>query len=267
MISAANSLSDIYAMGAKPLIALNVVGYPIRKYRLDELYKILEGGAYKAKEANCIIAGGHTIDDNEPKYGLAVVGLVNINEILRKDKAEDNEIIVLTKKIGTGILSTGLKNGAFKEDDIKEAIFSMTTLNDKVSKVAVKLNLKCATDVTGYGLLGHLFEICEQSNVFAELDFNKIPFFDGVEDLAGKGLIPGGSKANLNFIKENLEFTQNISTKELLMCADAQTSGGLLLSVPQEKIEALKEEFKKNSLFFREIGMFKKGKPKIILKK
>ncbi len=266
-IAVANSLSDIYAMGAKPVIALNIVAYPVRKYRIDELNQILKGGAKKAKEAKCLIAGGHTIDDPEPKYGLAVIGFCNKNELLRKKNAKEGDRIVLTKKIGTGILTTALKNSYLKESDIKEAIDSMKSLNDKTSSIASKSKLKCATDITGYGIAGHLLEICESSSLSAVVDFNSIPFFKNVKEVALNGFIPGGTKSNLSFVKDKLKVKGKFNEMELLLFCDAQTSGGLLLSVPEEKMDDLRRDFEKESLFYKEIGYFKKGKGEIILNK
>ena len=266
-IAVANSLSDIYAMGAKPAIALNIVAYPVRKYRIDELNQILKGGAKKAKEAKCLIAGGHTIDDPEPKYGLSVIGFCNRQNLLRKESAKEGDRIVLTKKIGTGILTTALKNGYLKERELKEAIDSMKTLNNKSSSIATKLNLKCATDVTGYGIAGHLLEVCESSSLSATIEFTSIPFFKNVKEIAKKGFIPGGTKSNFSFVRDKIKVKGKFSEIELLLFCDAQTSGGLLLSVPEEKMDDLRKDFEKESLFYKEIGFFKKGKGEIFLKK
>jgi selenide, water dikinase len=260
-------MSDIYAMGGSPKLALNLAAFPVRKYRLKELEDILNGSAEAAKEAGCLIAGGHTIDDNEPKFGLSVIGFAHPSAILKKDGARPGDRIIITKPIGTGIFATAIKNEKADMELAAPVIASMATLNRTASEAATAHGLKGATDITGYGLLGHLLEMCAASGTGAEIDFNKIPLFEGVKELAEKGMVPGGTKANLSYVTSSLTTSGNISETELLMAADAQTSGGLLLAVPEEKLNAVTEFLDSNNQFYREIGFFTDKKGSIKLRK
>jgi selenide, water dikinase len=231
-IAAANAFSDVYAMGGRPTLALNLVCFPTRTHRLDEMVLILKGGADKAVEAGCLIVGGHTVDDAEPKYGLAVVGEAHPSRLLTKGGARPGDLIYLTKPLGTGILSTAFKGGGLDEAGFADAVASMKSLNRAASDAAVEAELKGATDVTGFGLLGHLLEMCQEGKVGASVHADALPFFEGVEAQALAGNVPGGTKANLAAVGLALQGAEGFPEHRLLMMADAQTSGGLLLAVP-----------------------------------
>jgi len=235
-IAAANSLSDIYAMGGTPLFALNIVGFPIKELPHSILTEILQGGADKAAEAGITIVGGHSIDDKEPKYGLVVTGEVDIGQLVRNNGAQPGDVLILTKPLGTGIISTAIKKGIASNHQIEEAINSMSTLNKAAADAMNPLEIHAATDVTGFGLLGHLREMCLASNVSADIHFDNLEFLDGVRELAESGIIPSGTKRNLDFIKNEVNFDERLSNLEHLIVADAQTSGGLLISMPEKSV-------------------------------
>ena len=258
-IAAANSLSDIYAMGGIPLFALNITAFPSEKIPLNILSEILQGGVDKCNEANISILGGHTIKDDTPKYGLAVTGLIDNNNIIRNNAAKENDDIILTKPIGSGIISTAIKKELAEESIIKESTDVMNTLNSKTSEIMKRYNTNACTDVTGFGLLGHLNEMCNGSNLSAELTYGNVPLISGTEKFANNNIIPGGSKKNLEFLDKNLWFADSIQEFEKLILADAQTSGGLLISCNKsESQELLYELNKKGEFDSKIIGEFKK---------
>ena len=203
-IAAANSLSDIYAMGATPLFALNIIGFPINTLPKSDLTKILQGGIDKAEEAGISIVGGHSIDDPEPKYGLVVTGEVKEDELITNSNAQPGDKLILTKPLGTGIIATAVKRGVADTDAMKESAKSMSTLNKLAAEVMIKIGVNAATDVTGFGLLGHLSEMCEASRVSAKIEYSELPFLPSVKEIAGKGIVPGGTKRNLEFIKDKV---------------------------------------------------------------
>ncbi|MEC7747012.1 MAG: selenide, water dikinase SelD [Candidatus Neomarinimicrobiota bacterium] len=236
-IAAANALSDIYAMGGKPLFALNIVGFPINDLPKSILTEILQGGADKAAEAGIPIVGGHSIDDKEPKYGLVVTGEVDEENMWTNSGAQPGDILILTKPLGTGIIATALKNEAVPEESVFAAIESMSTLNKDAVQALQGLEVHAVTDVTGYGLLGHLQEMCQASAVSGRIDFQNLEFLPGVQNLAEAGMIAGGTRRNLEYIKDYTEFDPQLTEVDRLLAADAQTSGGLLISMPQEDSE------------------------------
>ena len=246
-IAAANSLSDIYAMGGKPLFALNIVGFPIQTLPRKTLTEILFGGADKAKEAGISIVGGHTVDDKEPKYGLVVTGEIHVPNLVRNSTAGSEDVLVLTKPLGTGIIATAIKKGIADSTMIRTATDVMKTLNSRAAELMLKHKVHAATDVTGYGLLGHLLEMCRGSNVSAEIEFHEIQFIEGVINLAQQGIIPGGTKRNLNFVEKDTKFDSGIEDYRKLMAADAQTSGGLLLAFSESDADTFLEEFNQYS--------------------
>lgn len=237
-IAAANALSDIFAMGANPLMALNIVAFPGN--RLDELELVLKGGAEKVAEAGAILVGGHTIKDKEPKYGLAVVGLIHPQNIIYNDTTQEGDLLILTKPLGTGILSTALKGDIAEPIALKEATFWMTKLN-QLSKELLKLPIHALTDVTGFGLIGHLSEMLTKNNLGAELWINDIPVIDGLDKYISSGMIPGGTLKNKEIYSCSVEIKQDISSEQEIVLYDAQTSGGLLLSVKPEEAKKVKE--------------------------
>ena len=236
-IAAANSLSDIYAMGATPRFALNIVGFPIKELPKEVLTEILRGGTEKAKEAGIPIVGGHSIDDNEPKYGLVVTGEVDETKLIKNSGSQENDALVLTKPLGTGIISSAIKKGFASDQIIKEAVNNMTTLNASASKLMRQFDVHAATDVTGFGLLGHLTEMCRASNVSANIEFQNLPFLSNVYQLATDGIIPGGTKRNLDYASKFVSFNASISKTQKYMVADAQTSGGLLVALPKNQAD------------------------------
>ena len=233
-IAAANALSDIYAMGGEPLFALNIVGFPINDLPKSILTEILQGGADKANEAGIPIVGGHSVDDKEPKYGLVVTGEIHEHRIWKNSGAIPGDALVLTKCLGTGIIATGIKKGMATPDSIENAINSMSSLNKNSAQELRGYNVNAVTDVTGFGLLGHLKEMCENSNVSSKIKFQDLLFLDGVKELAMEGVIPGGTRRNLKSVAKVVSFSEQINEVQQLLSADAQTSGGLLISMPME---------------------------------
>ena len=233
-IAAANALSDIYAMGGEPLFALNIVGFPINDLPKNILTEILQGGADKADEAGIPIVGGHSVDDKEPKYGLVVTGEINRDGIWKNSGAKPGDALVLTKSLGTGIIATGIKKGVATQDSIEDAINSMSSLNKNSAQELRDYNVNAVTDVTGFGLLGHLKEMCENSNVSSKVNFQDLLFIDGAKELAMSGVMPGGTKRNLKSVEKVVSFSNRLNEIEKLLSADAQTSGGLLISMPMK---------------------------------
>jgi selenide,water dikinase len=246
-IAAANSLSDIYAMGADPLFALNIVAFPSKDLPMETLAEILLGGSDKAKEAGISIVGGHSIDDKEPKYGLVVTGRGVVGELVQNSTAQEGDTLILTKPLGTGIIATAIKRGIAPEEMVTEATAIMSTLNRTAADLMLKHGAHAATDVTGYGLLGHLLEMCQASSVTAEVNFDSLQFIDGVEELALKDVIPGGSERNFDFVSPHIKFPDDLPQHRKIMTADAQTSGGLLISLPEESAQNFLEDFAENS--------------------
>ena len=244
-IAVANALSDIYAMGATPLFGLNLVGWPRERLPFEVLGQVLQGAAEVARRAGCLVLGGHSIDAVEPTFGMAVVGEVHPDRMLTNAGACAGDRLILTKPVGIGILATALKRDALLETGMTEAIRSMTTLNDGAARAALKVGVSAATDVTGFGLLGHLTNILEASRVAAEVAFDSIPVLPHARNLASRGVIPGGTQRNLE-AAERVEWAGDVSTTDRYLCVDAQTSGGLLLVVPPEHeaalLTALREE-------------------------
>ena len=236
-IAAANALSDIYAMGAKPLTALNLVAFP-KDGPLEVLGEIMRGGAEKAQEAGVSIIGGHSIDDKEPKYGLAVTGVVHPGKIALKAGARPGDALVLTKPLGTGIISSAIKTGRAPIETIAAATRNMKMLNKSASDAMVEVGVTGATDITGFGLLGHLHEMLHRSCASGRIRLSMVPVIPGVRELAKLG-VPAGSRANLMYVRDKMSWAEGITEEEQLILADAQTSGGLLIAVAPEKLDAL----------------------------
>ncbi len=232
-IAAANALSDIYAMGAKPIFALNIVGFPEDTLPLSVLEQILKGAHDKAMEAGISVLGGHTIEDPEPKYGMVVSGLIHPDKIIRNTGALPGDVLVLTKALGTGILSTAMKRGMIEADLIEEISQKMSQLNKIPAELMLKYNVHACTDVTGFGLLGHLREMTKSSECDVVIEFNNLPFIRETKNMATAGVIPGGTFNNLEYVKKDVDFGNHGRTNQLLLC-DAQTSGGLLVVLPKE---------------------------------
>jgi len=232
-IAAANALSDIYAMGGRPLFALNIVGFPINDLPKSVLTEILQGGADKAAEAGIPIVGGHSVDDKEPKYGLVVTGEVDESNMWRNSGAQVGDVLVLTKPLGTGVIATAIKKGVASNESISAAIKTMSTLNKGAADALNGLNVHAVTDVTGFGLLGHLKEMCQGSGVSAEINFSDLEFLPHVRGLGESGIMAGGTHRNLDYVKKYVEFDSALSELDQLLAADAQTSGGLLISISE----------------------------------
>ena len=238
-IAAANSLSDIYAMGAKPLFALNIVGFPIGKFPISVLAEILKGGMDKCAEAGISIAGGHTVRDDEPKYGLAVTGVVEPERVVKNSTAEAGDALILTKPLGTGIITTGIKAGLVSEETTEKVIRLMAELNRTPSEVMVEVGVNACTDVTGFGLMGHLAEMVVASGVSARIRSSSVPVMDEVWALIDKDCVPGGSSANKKFADECAIWHKKVSEPVRIALCDAQTSGGLLISTSLQKADIM----------------------------
>jgi cysteine desulfurase NifS/selenium donor protein len=231
-IAAANALSDIYAMGAKPIFALNIVGFPAKRLDLQVLRDILHGAQDKAEEAGISVLGGHTIEDTEPKYGMVVTGVVHPDKIWTNSGAREGDVIILTKPIGTGIYSTALKQGLLADDQAERAFQLMSTLNKIAAETLHRFPVHACTDVTGFGLIGHLLEMTRGSHTDAELDAARIPYLKDVFRLIGSGVVPGGTRNNLAFVESWINWPDNFDEIQKLAICDAQTSGGLLVALP-----------------------------------
>ncbi len=234
-IAAANALSDVYAMGARPIVALNIVAFPATELPLEILGEILRGGADKAHEANVSVVGGHSVDDHEPKYGMAVTGVVHPDKIIRNSRAQPGDRLILTKPLGMGIISTAIKRDLASTELIERAIAIMSTLNRAAAEAAIAIGVHAATDVTGFGLLGHLHEMTAGSGLSARISARQVPVLPEVPQLARDGIVPGGSRRNLTFAEDFVRFDPSVSPETPLVLADAQTSGGLLLAVAERK--------------------------------
>lgn len=240
-IAAANSISDVYAMGGRPLFALNIVCFPSKKLSMDILGQILKGGSDTAREAGIEVVGGHSVDDNEPKYGLVVTGMVDPKNVLTNAGAKPGDKLVLTKPLGSGILTTALKKGKLSQAGAKEIVDVMATLNRAAAEALDGLAVHALTDVTGFGLFGHLHEMLSGSQTSAKILADAVPFLQEVQPLAKEGVYPGGAKRNLNRIDPVVDWGDAVSDEMKIMLADPQTSGGLLISVAPEDSEKLLE--------------------------
>lgn len=237
-IAAANSLSDVYAMGGKPLIALNVVGFPAS---LDKeiLGRTLQGGYAKAAEAECLIVGGHTVDDPEPKYGLSVIGVVEPGKQVSNAGAKAGDVLVLSKPIGTGIITTAGKQGVVDPDVMSGAVETMAALNRPAAQAMQRVGVNAATDITGFGLMGHLKSMVKGSGVAAEVNLAAVPVLPGARELLDNGVAPGGTHRNLSSVADVVTWAESLTDNDRLLLCDAQTSGGLLMSVPAVRADAL----------------------------
>ena len=246
-IAVANSLSDIYAMGGRPLLGLNIVGFPVELPK-EILGEILKGGYAKAQEAGCLIIGGHTVDDREPKYGLAAVGLVEPGKQITNAGARPGDRLVLTKPIGTGIITTAGKQGVVKPEVLDRAVSIMSTLNRAASQAMVGAGVNACTDITGFGLIGHLNAMMRGSGTRARLQLSRIPVIPSTWELIEKGMAPGGTHRNLDSVGQYVQWHEAISESDKLLLCDAQTSGGLLISVPRERTDLLLEGLEANGV-------------------
>jgi selenide,water dikinase len=262
-VAAANALSDVYAMGGRPLTALNLVGFPDTELEATVLGEILRGGAEKAKEAGIDIVGGHTIKSDEPIYGLAVTGTVHPARAVTNAGARPGDVLVLTKPIGIGIITTAAKQDNDRLGAIGEAIKVMATLNRAGCEAMIEVGVHAATDVTGFGLLGHLRNIVAASKCAARIRFADVPILDAAVHYAKEGIAPGGTHANWRFLSDWVDFGATTKPEQLLLC-DAQTSGGLLIAVAENKAEALVRALRnREALCAAAIGHFEEGPARI----
>lgn len=238
-IAAANALSDVYAMGARPLFALNIAAFPSNRLPMSVLEAILRGASDKAAEAGIPIVGGHTVDDTEPKFGLAVTGVVHPEKILTNKGARAGDMLILTKPIGTGIISTAVKQGVATEEQARQAAETMAALNRLAAEAMVSFAVSACTDITGFGLLGHLREMAEGAGVTIVVKASEVPLLSGALSLAEAGIIPGGTRDNLTHVAPVTRFGDTITTAQRSLLADAQTSGGLVIAVPENEASAL----------------------------
>ncbi len=243
-IAAANSLSDIYAMGGKPLTALNLVMFPPKKLDKSVLKEILRGGNDKVNEAGASMAGGHSVDDNEPKYGLAVTGVVHPDKILTNCAVQEGDVLVLTKPLGTGVLFNACRSGKLSFKELEVILPRVAALNKKALDTALSFDIHACTDITGFGIVGHSLEMATGSGVQIDLFYNELPFYPHSLEMYRKGETTGSNKANRKLSEGRLEIITKLSEKEAELLFDPQTSGGLLLSVPESQADQLVNELK-----------------------
>lgn len=264
-VAAANAISDIYAMGAKPVYALNVVEFPVKSLPLNILEEILKGGADKASEAGVSIAGGHSVEDNAPKYGMTVTGFVDPAKMVRKKGAKPGDVLFLTKPLGTGILSAAIDRGLAGTETEHEIYKIMAHLNKGASEAMLTVGVNACTDVTGFGLLGHLAEMLTASDVSAQIYLSKMPWIPGVKELAKEGAIPAGTHNNYRYLRNMVNWERIKDHDDMLLLCDAQTSGGLLIAVSQEKADQLRATLlKQGCLVAAEIGMITEQQEKAV---
>ncbi len=257
-IAAANAMSDIYAMGGRVVLALNICAFPPQLPQ-KMIADILRGGAEKVVEAGGALVGGHTIDDNEPKYGLSVMGLIHPDRILTKAGAESGDLLILTKPLGVGMITTALKRGIADPAYVAAAVHSMKILNRQASELIRQLDVHACTDITGFALLGHGAEIAEKSGVRLRFTFEKLPFLEGAVEYAGDNVFPGGSCKNQRCYHEQITFDAGLSEEQQLLLFTPETSGGLLAAVPPDELPRLTRLFKAVGQFYAIVGVVEEG--------
>jgi len=260
-ISATNALSDIYAMGAQPLFVLNLVGFPRKLLRDGILDEILRGGSDVTRAVGIPTLGGHSIDDNEPKYGLVVIGEVHPDRMVTNSGAQVGDVLVLTKPLGSGVIATAIKRGEVDENVIADAVQVMTTLNRSAAEAMLSAEVQAATDVSGFGLLGHLRGMMSASGTSATLETARIPFLAGARELTEAGHVPGGTRRNLEDLAGDLDFADSVDEVTRILLADAQTSGGLLMCVAPDRLTALLTDLEGHTPSASVIGEVVQGQP------
>ncbi len=258
-IAAVNALSDVYVCGGKPLLAINLICFPKEGIPKEILKSILKGGLSKIKEAGALLVGGHSVDDPEPKYGLAVLGTVHPEKIISNKNAKEGDLLYLSKPLGLGILITAYKGNLFDKENklYKEMIEVMTELNDKIAEALLELEINSATDITGFGLLGHALEMAIASKKDLIIYAHKVPYFKEAKEFIEMGIIPEGDYNNLSFCKKHVKIYPDVSEDEQILLCDAQTSGGFLVAVPSEKKELFEEKIKEKGIKAYLIGEVK----------
>ncbi len=263
-IAAANALSDVWAMGARPLFALKLVGWPVGKLSREMLGEVLRGGAESARLAGAVVLGGHSIDDPEPKYGMAVTGIVHPQRVLRNVGARPGDVLVLTKPLGSGILTTAIKRGIAPPALVERIVEVMAALNRAAGEaLAASGAVHALTDVTGFGLLGHGWEVAEGSGVALRIRAAAVPVLEGVHELAAKDVVPGGSKANLKWVAPNLHVAASLPPTTAIVLADAQTNGGLLAAIDPARAAAVLSALREAGVSPAAIGEVLAGPPRI----
>jgi selenide,water dikinase len=247
-VAAANSLSDVYAMGGKPIVAMNIICFPMKKMDIPILQEILKGGLDKMREAEVILVGGHSVEDDELKYGLSVTGTIHPEKVLTNKGARIGDKLILTKPLGTGIINTALKGELAAKDSVAKSIACMSSLNRKAAELMTEVEVHACTDVTGFGLLGHACEMIEGEDVGMMIYSSKVPILPGAEEYAMMGLIPAGTIRNRDFRLPMIEQATDISDEKLLILFDAQTSGGLLISVSDQNVYFLLKKLHKEGV-------------------
>jgi selenide,water dikinase len=267
-IAAANALSDVYAMGGTPLTAMNLVCFPIKTMDIEILKEILRGGLDKLKEAETTLVGGHSIEDSEIKYGLSINGIIHPNKILTNSGAKVGDVLVLTKPLGTGIINTAIKGGMANDKAINKVTESMATLNKNASLAMLEVGVSACTDITGFGLIGHLSEMIRENDFGMVIHTQKVPYFQEAREYAQKGLMPAGTFRNKEFFSKWVDITSPMPPFISDILFDPQTSGGLLISVPGDKVDVLFNRLKKNNVNDAAIigEVIKEPKERIVLK-
>ena len=260
-VAAANALSDVYAMGGRPILCLNLVGWPAEQLPLQMLARVLEGGASVATEAGALVAGGHTIDDREPHYGMAVVGLADPKRVVTNSEARDGDVLVLTKPLGIGVTTTAIKRDLATPEQVERAVALMTHLNRGASEAMLAAGVLSATDVTGFGLLGHLHTMMAASNTSAEIAASAVPLLDGAPELVRAGAVAGGTRRNMTFVEPWVSWADDVSEDDRILLADAQTSGGLLIACATDRLDALRRELFRRGEAGAEIGSVRSERP------
>lgn len=260
-VAAVNSMSDVYAMGGRPLLCLNLVGWPADALPIDLLARVLEGGQAAAAEAGALVVGGHTIDDREPKYGMAVLGLADPERIVVNSAVGPGEELFLTKPLGLGVLTTGIKRDLVGEAGSTRVVEVMATSNRAAAEAMLEAGVRAATDVTGFGLLGHLHRMLEASGVAAEVWASRVPLLDGALEMVAKDAVPGGSRRNRAFIEGRVSWDPGVPEEMRVLLADAQTSGGLLIACPAGAEEALAGGLAARGVLGARIGRAVDGRP------
>lgn len=253
-IAAANALSDIYAMGGRPITALNIVAFPVGQLDSDILTEILRGGGDKIEESGAVVVGGHSVKDSELKYGLSVTGLVHPNRIITNSAANPGDQLYLTKPLGIGLITTAIKNDMVDDSLVRIAIAQMAQLNRTAAEIMVECNVNSATDITGYGLLGHAFEMANGSGLTVRIESSMLPMMPKVQELAEAGMIPGGANANREFLDGQVQFDDGIDENLVHVMFDPQTSGGLLIAVDEDRASQFEQLAGERKQFAQRIG-------------
>ena len=251
-IAAANSLSDVYVMGRKPVTALNIIGFP-PKLDLSIMEKIILGGINKIKEAGAVVLGGHTIKDEELKYGLAITAIVDPQKLVTNDKAAPGDLLILTKPLGTGVISTAMKAGLASEQAITKINDNMRQLNASAAQTMIEVGVNACTDITGFGLMGHALQLAQASGVSLQINSKQVPIIEEAFEYAENSLFPGGTQLNYKYIKPFIQFAPSVENDLQMLLCDAQTSGGLLIAVPEHKNKELLALLHKNGVHSAQI--------------